>query len=151
MRGAALGPPPPGAPSWLAPVDPIPELPSRAFALTRRQFAADVLLGVIPDAARGAAVVGLTEVDLFLEGRPFVFGASIPVRGVALVSAARLGAVPGRLEKVCRHELGHLAGLDDCFDRCLMKPASDPTEIDTRPTALCPRCNTHLAALPLVR
>jgi predicted Zn-dependent protease len=102
----------------------------------------------MPAMPRGAAFFRVTAADLFLEGRPFVFGASLPPHGVAVVSSARLGGDPARIEKVIRHELGHLAGLFECAALCLMTPASSCREIDLRPASLCARCAAHLSALP---
>lgn len=149
LRGLTVGEPAPALPAWLTAAPPRAALPARAYALARRQFAAEALLAELPAAPAGEALIGFTTVDLFLGGRPFVFGASVPAHGVALVSTARLAGAAARLDKVARHELGHLAGLDDCDGACLMTPASAVADIDVRPHELCARCAAHLAALTL--
>jgi len=149
LRGMTMGRPAPVLPAWLQVGEALPDLPARAYALARRQFAAEVLLAELPATVRGAALICVTPADLFLEQRPFVFGASMPTRGVAMVSTARLAGVGARLHKVARHELGHLAGLPDCDGDCLMTPAASVEEIDRRRWELCPHCATQLAALPV--
>jgi predicted Zn-dependent protease len=134
-------------PSWLVATAAM-DLAPAAYAPARRQFAADVLLETMPAMPRGTAFIRVTAADIFLERRPFVFGASLPPRGVAVVSAARLGGDPARIEKVIRHELGHLAGLFECDAVCLMTPAASCRELDLRPASLCDRCAAHLSALP---
>lgn len=150
VHGATTGEPAPALPAWLTAKIAAPALPANAYSLTRRQFAADIFLALLPAADRGEAVLCATPADLFLEKRAFVFGASLPECGVAVVSTARLGGSAARIDKVARHELGHLAGLPDCGGNCLMTPAASAPNLDARPYELCPRCAARLAALPIV-
>jgi len=125
----------------------------------REQADADYLLRRLEEqpVEEGAAVVGLTDVDLGLPILTHVFGGARADGHTAVVSLARLeqgfyglardrGLTARRAVAEVLHELGHLAGLAHC-DRydCLMHFSPDVESIDLRGDSFCPEC---AAALP---
>lgn len=139
----------PAVPEWITACHEIKEaLPRRAFRPDRRQYGADVLIAHLPASPDQGALIYVTGVDLTLGDRRFVFGASVRERRAAIISTARLGGVAERLHKVMFHELGHIAGLDDCgSDACVMRPAPDVHALDARPTEPCRDCRDRLEKL----
>lgn len=139
---------------WLSSIghpvgDGLPRLPAAAFDARRRQFHAQRVLDALADApgddGSGRPQVLVTGADLFLPGRPFVFGACLPDRGVALVSIARLGDSAARLVSVIHHEAAHLAGLPHCAaSRCVLRRADTVADIDDRGAAPCETCQQRL-------
>jgi len=119
----------------------------------RDQVDADRLLAVLEaEVAPGAALVGLTALDLGIPIFTFVFGLARVGRRAAVVSLARLdpsyyGLPVSRETLLSRavaeilHELGHVAGLAHCREpRCLMSFAGNVEKADARGTALCRTC-----------
>lgn len=94
-------------------------------------------------------VLGVTAVDLFAPGRPFVFGEATLGGGWAVISLARLIPEPDdperlrrRLLKEALHELGHLRGLRHCpSPGCVMQPSASPAEVDQKSARFCHLCN----------
>jgi archaemetzincin len=99
-----------------------------------------------------AAVLAMTDADLFIPVLTFVFGEAKLGGGVAVVSTARLGGArvePGllgsRLAKECIHELGHAFGLVHCGDpRCVMARSPSIVHVDAKRGALCRDCRIRL-------
>jgi archaemetzincin len=104
----------------------------------------------------GAAVVGVTGLDLFVPVFTFVFGEAQVAGPAAIVSTHRLrdefyGLPPNapvlleRLTKELLHELGHTQGLRHCDDwRCVMSSAHTVERIDVRQAAFCHSCARFL-------
>ena len=130
-------------------------LPPEAFDRARRQFRArealEILTAQSPSDHDEPRIL-ITGADLFLCGSPFVFGASMPDRGTALVSTFRLDGRPHRLASVIRHELAHLIGLPHCSTiLCAMRRADSVSDIDERGVDLCPACQRKLDAMSIGR
>jgi archaemetzincin len=106
--------------------------------------------------AGAAAVLAMTDVDLFIPVLTFVFGEATLGGGVAVVSTARLGgasADPGllrrRLVKEGIHELGHAFGLVHCGDaRCVMARSASLVHVDAKGGGLCRDCGIRLRDRP---
>jgi archaemetzincin len=138
---------------------PLP-LPGGAFAGERGQHDADHLLddlfARLPE--RCLRVVGITEVDLFINGRTFVFGYAHLSDGTALVSLARLresfyrrrddrDRLRARLERALVHEVGHTFGNPHCDDqRCVMHAVSHVETLDALAPDYCAACASRVAA-----
>jgi hypothetical protein len=92
-------------------------------------------------------LVVLTGLDLAQDGCASLFGYADRGRQIGIVSTFRLGhpdpaRAQLRLENVIRHESGHLQGLPHCRQQgCLMHPARDPEDLDSRSSEPCSRCS----------
>jgi archaemetzincin len=119
----------------------------------RDQVDADGLLAALEaDAAPGAALVGLTALDMGIPIFTFVFGQARVGGRAAVVSLARLDptyyglpasreALLSRAAAEVLHELGHVAGLVHCREpRCLMNFAANVEKADARGIAFCRTC-----------
>lgn len=130
--------------------------------LRRQAWSTPVLarLAAVPH-PRGAAVVGVTGLDLFVPVFTFVFGEAQVAGPAAIVSTHRLrdefyGLPPNpallleRLTKELLHELGHTQGLRHCDDwRCVMSSAHTVERIDVRQAAFCCSCAGFLRSRQL--
>jgi predicted Zn-dependent protease len=95
--------------------------------------------------ARGERVLLLTDRDLFIPEVGSLFGFADRKSSVAIVSTYRLaagdaGQLRHRVTNAIAHEAGHLDGLKHCQRSCLMRPAAEPADLDTRPLTPCGRC-----------
>jgi archaemetzincin len=96
--------------------------------------------------------LGVTEADLYMPERNFVFGEATVGGCCALISLARLrpigASLPNasplfrsRILKEAMHELGHVAGLPHCSrSRCVMSPSDAAEKVDRKEAAFCGVC-----------
>jgi archaemetzincin len=99
-------------------------------------------------------VVGLTNVDIFMEGRNYVIGVARCPGRCAVVSAYRMGAGRvsderrlARLGKLLMHETGHTYGLHHCRQPlCAMDYAESVASLDGQRFAYCERCEKMICA-----
>ncbi len=131
---------------------------SSAYDPVRFQYDASVLLLRLlenqpPD---GCAILGITEVDLFVSIFEFLFGMAQLDGAGAILSTYRLkneryglppdrGLFAERLIKEALHELGHTFGLVHCFNsQCVMNPSTYVEQIDMKSKELCRQCRTSI-------
>ena len=127
-------------------------LPGGSYDVSRRQHDADALLEYLfdhldPEVSR---VVGVTEGDLFAEGRNFVFGFAHMRDRVAVFSTLRLAEGPKgrdnplyrtRIEKALTHELGHTFHVAHCDrPRCVMRQIEFLWQLDDLDAVYCAEC-----------
>ncbi len=137
-----------------------PERPSDTLDRARGQHSSTGILRwlVTVTPGDGAKLVAITDRDLFIPVLTFVFGEAKLDGGIAVVSTARLGGVPGkpvdprlfvsRLVKECIHELGHAFGLLHCAEaRCVMARSASLLHVDAKGSALCRDCRIRLREL----
>lgn len=138
----------------LAPV----AMPREAYAPGRGQHDADLLLdqlfGRLPE--RCLRVVGVTEADLFIAGRTFVFGYAHLTDGMAIYSLARLresfygrppddDALARRTRRAVVHEVGHTFGASHCDDaRCVMHSVTHVETLDALVPEYCDHCRPRV-------
>jgi archaemetzincin len=133
------------------------EVPRRSYSPERGQHDAEVLLDELFDALpeRCLRVIGVTEADLFIGGRTFVFGYAHLSDGMALCSLARLresyyGRVPddarleARLRRAVVHELGHTFGVPHCEDNCVMHSVTHVESLDDLTAEYCELCRVRV-------
>ncbi len=131
----------------------VPE-PEGAYSPRRGQWlAAEFLKRLLPHAATGERVLGITERDLFVPVLSFVYGQAQLEGQAAVVSLARLrpefhGLPPDdavllrRAATEAVHEVGHTFGLVHCLDRrCPMSLSIDLPDLDGKTPELCPGCS----------
>jgi archaemetzincin len=123
--------------------------PPRTFDEMRRQHASRAMLGWLADRlpARGAKLLGVTDVDLFIPVLTFVFGEAQLGGHAAVVSVARLRdprsprLLHVRLAKEAVHEVGHTFGLVHCASRtCVMARSAGLAAVDVKQDRLCGDC-----------
>jgi archaemetzincin len=134
------------------------ETPRHAYSVPRAQYDADVLLDELfarfPE--RSLRVVGVTQADLYVAGRTFVFGYAHLSDGVAVYSSARfreefygrkrdLGRQRLRVSRALIHELGHTFGNPHCIDpNCVMHPVTHVETLDALAPWYCANCHARV-------
>lgn len=133
----------------------------KGYDRSRNQNDASRILGDMQDiytrsAGCDEAVLIVTDKDLFIRGRDFVFGLARPGVRVSIVSTARLGNgwygraendndLLDRVVKEGSHELCHCMGLDHCSNpECIMFYPQTLDELDRKKKTLCPKCRQDL-------
>ncbi|MGQ9718311.1 MAG: archaemetzincin family Zn-dependent metalloprotease [Nitrososphaerales archaeon] len=123
------------------------------YVASRRQYDATMLLLRLPKLkGNEKKVLGVTSVDIFVPRLNFVFGLANVMKGIAILSTARLTAfeqelglkpsmIDERVFKETAHELGHLFGLGHCPEpTCIMSFANGVNDVDGKLPMLCPDC-----------
>ncbi len=135
-------------------------VPARAFDFHRKQYRAEVIAQELVRVKKShQLVLGIANVDMYVEDLNFVFGLALPSAGVAVVATPRLypefyGASSDqalfeeRLLKECVHELGHLLGLSHCPDvKCVMHFSNSLKDTDVKTPFFCKSCREKLKSL----
>ena len=129
--------------------------PQYAFNKDRKQYHATSILRRLSSLGqRGAPVVGILDVDLFLPDAPYVIGDADRDAGAAIFSLHRLShAEPEQVRRRARvesvHAVGHLLGLSHCSDfRCAMFFSRDAADADRKGAGLCASCRAALGLGP---
>lgn len=131
---------------------PVP-VPPQAYYATRNQYLADMLIEELCHCKKkGTYLLGVTSVDLFTQGKNFVFGEASPMKETAVISLYLLGGsgIPDELLlqraiKEAVHEVGHLLGIGHCSDsRCVMHFSNSLIDTDIKNAFLCTNCRPRL-------
>jgi archaemetzincin len=141
----------------------MPEIPVPGSALRpeRMQHDADALLDVLFDrlSLDVCRIVGVTEVDLYAEGRNFVFGYAHMRDRVAIFSTCRLRdsfwgraedreAYGQRIDKALIHELGHTFHAPHCSEeQCVMRQVEHLWQLDELAASLCTSCHERISVV----
>jgi archaemetzincin len=131
-------------------------LPMESWNRRREQYAAEIVLQGIADAAPGARTLGFVNVDLFSHGLAFVFGMADEGGRKAVVSLWRLrqelyylprddAVLRRRLLTEAIHEIGHTFSMDHCGSSvCVMRFSNTLEETDAKGWRLCRGCREKL-------
>ncbi|WP_426756377.1 non-proteolytic archaemetzincin-like protein [Myxococcus sp. Y35] len=132
------------------------QTPAYAFNKDRGQYHCNAIMRrLTPMLEPGQfAVMGITDVDLFVPDSPFVFGEADRESKTAVMSLHRLaqGVASDTLRRRAQvevvHQAGHLLGLSYCEDpRCVMFFAQTPQDCDRKQLSLCNLCRNELQKL----
>jgi archaemetzincin len=125
-------------------------IPRQALDPARGQYLADAFLPLLRRRA-GERVLGVTDVDLYVEGLNFVLGLAQGHGRLAVISLARLGAETDprrartRTLKEAVHEIGHTLGLGHCPDpSCVMHFSNRLADTDRKSARFCESCQARL-------
>jgi archaemetzincin len=127
--------------------------PLYAFDTVRQQYSsAKILMELVRHCPKGARILGLAEVDLFIPTLSFVFGQAQLEGCAALVSLARLRQefyqlpanvrlLHSRARKESIHEMGHTLGLTHCHEiSCPMSISTNVRQVDSKSEIFCSSC-----------
>ena len=128
-------------------------VPPHAYDASRNQYLADILIEELYSyKKKGAYLLGVTSVDLFTQGKNFIFGQASPMAGIAVISLYLLGGIDVSVEVVMQraikeavHEIGHLMGIGHCSNnRCVMHFSGSLIDTDVKDAFFCAGCQPRL-------
>jgi archaemetzincin len=135
----------------------VSRLPEEAYNAGSNQYYAVPILAKLEllKGAEDEIILAITDEDLFIPNHNFVFGQANSVGKTAIVSILRLKPeyyglpedeelLKSRLLASALHELGHLLGLKNCSNDCVMRAIGNVNELDRRPDGFCPNCLLNL-------
>ncbi len=135
----------------------VSRLPEEAHNTKTNQYYAVPILSKLEllKGSEDEIIMAVTEEDLYLPSQNFVFGQANSVGRTAIVSFLRLkpdyyglpedaDLTKERLFTVALHQIGHLLGLKNCDNECVMMMVSTVNELDKRPEGFCPNCVLNL-------
>ena len=134
----------------------LPEImiPTHAYNPRRYQYNANVLLHCTTEVSHRMPVLGVTDVDLYVEGLNFVFGLAESPGRAAVISLHRLRSEADavlfheRAVKEAVHELGHTFGLRHCDNPgCVMHFSNSLEDTDRKGKTYCPQCQAQLLSV----
>lgn len=139
------------------------ETPAIAWNQMRRQHDAAKIIDILSKNKEAVFIekdmptLGITEDDIYYDGKNFVFGIEEPQTGCLLVSIARLKpefykerpnafVLKDRAVKEVMHEIGHNIGLDHCIHPfCVMSFSPSARDVDAKQKDFCKGCRIKLA------
>lgn len=123
----------------------------------RRQFHSTPILKRLKDIfTEKDIILGILDVDLYVEGLNFIFGEAQPLNKIAVISVKRLreefyGLTEDkdlfyqRTLKEAVHEIGHLFKLPHCPNpKCVMHFSNSLLDTDIKDFRFCPICEKKL-------
>jgi archaemetzincin len=126
-------------------------IPNQVYDPQRQQYNASILLRYVHEQANHQRILGVTDMDLYVEGLNFVFGVAESPGRVAVISLYRLSMgvdafiFRERAVKEAVHELGHTFGLGHCPDSsCVMHFSNCLDDTDRKGKEYCPECRAKL-------
>ena len=140
-------------------------LPQEAFNEERKQYRSDIILNQIVNYAQREKtvnrVLGVVDVDIFVQQLNYVFGEAERPGKAALISLWRLRPEfhkkPANMElfverstKEAVHELGHTLGLGHCDNPfCVMYFSNSIFDTDRKQSLFCHKCQLKIEAVRL--
>jgi archaemetzincin len=135
----------------------VSRLPDEAYNSASNQYYAVPILAKL-ELLKGSEeeiIMAVTDEDLYIPNHNFVFSQANSVGRTAIASLFRLkpeyyglpeddDLLKSRLFSTSLHELGHLLGLRNCSNECVMRLISNVHELDRRADGYCPSCLLNL-------
>ena len=125
--------------------------PEFAFVGARRQFDATRIIAALAAEPGGAPFkLGIIRHDLCVPILTYVYGESQIAGRAAVISSHRLfhrrpEITYERMAKIGIHEMGHLFGLNHCWELdCLMRFSKALEQLDRLPVSFCSACSYEL-------
>lgn len=127
-------------------------LPSASFNQYRNQYRASAFLEMLKKMQLNGKVIGISNVDIYIQNFDFIFSVADPSTQVAVVSLTRLTPIYYkmyqddsvywmRVLKECIHATGRLYGLEHCYrQECVMHSSNSIMNIDIKSERLCGDC-----------
>jgi archaemetzincin len=136
-------------------------IPPEAYDSRRGQYYSPIILQKILNSVPAShnRILGVIDVDLYVQGLNFIFGQADLQHGIAIISITRLrqeyyGLPPDkklfylRMLKEAVHELGHTYGLDHCTDfHCVMYFSNSLQDTDRKGVDFCRKCKAKLKSM----
>ncbi len=133
------------------------EIPKNVFNRKRRQYYSPKILSEINKTRKGEEILlGVVDIDLYVEGLNFIFGQASVKERVGIISLFRLHPEFYRKERdeelflrrtltEAVHELGHIFGLNHCPNpSCVMFFSNSIFDTDRKGYKFCPKCQKKL-------
>lgn len=131
---------------------PVRPKPDYAHMPVRNQYDASKILKSLAAETDGAPLkLGITQSDLSIPILTYVYGESQLGGKAAVISLHRLfdidrQIVYNRAAKIGIHEVGHLFGLEHCWEAgCLMRFSKQLEQLDNLPLRFCSACEYEIA------
>lgn len=127
--------------------------PNYAYLSSRRQFDAVKIIKALAVEDVGAPLkLGITPYDLCIPILTYVYGESQLGGRAAIISTNRLvdnldmDLTYNRIAKISIHEVGHIFGLEHCWETgCLMRFSKQLEQLDQLPLHFCSACEYEMA------
>ena len=126
--------------------------PEYALLPQRQQYDALKIIKQLATESYGAPFkLGITALDICTPILTFVYGESQLGGKIALISLNRLldgdlDVTYERAAKIGVHEVGHIMGLEHCWEvRCLMHFSRNTEQLDSLPLQFCSACEFEIA------
>lgn len=135
------------------------EIPSQSYNHLRKQFHSTTILHHMKNQVKTNdcfIILGVTSVDLYVEGLNFVFGEAEPFDKVCIISIHRLRpefysdkpdikTFERRILTEAVHEIGHLFNLRHCPNPgCVMFFSNSILDTDRKGFLFCSKCRSKL-------
>ena len=136
----------------------VARLPDEAYNAQANQYYATSILSKL-ELLKGSdyeMIMAMTEEDLFIPNKNFVWGQANSTSRTAIISISRIRPefyglpedeelIKSRILNIASHEIGHMLGLKNCKNpECQMNLADNISELDNRAETFCTDCILNL-------
>ncbi len=132
-------------------------MPEKAYVPSKKQHNAEYFIQILEEYKENKCIVlGIVDVDLYIEGFNFIFGLANPSEKIAVIGLERLkqqfyglkedlNLFYKRAGKEAVHEIGHLLGLSHCKnEKCVMHFSNTLNDTDIKDDDFCEKCKEKI-------